>query len=82
MPRACGILKRSLSLEKRTTSHHGFYVVLGRRPGSILEKLTALSHAEVLRHPKRQKLGNFPLSGNQSLLREKAAGSGSYRCTA
>jgi len=54
-----GILKRSLALEKKSAIQHGstWCWVEGQ---VNLEKLTALSHSEVLLHPKRQKLGSFP----------------------
>jgi flavin-dependent dehydrogenase len=54
-----GILKRSLSLEKKNPVRHG--ATWCWVDGQInLEKLTGRSHSEVLRHPKRQKLGSFP----------------------
>jgi flavin-dependent dehydrogenase len=55
-----GILKRSLSMEKKNSIRHGstWCWVEGQiNP----EKLTSHTHAEVLVHRKRQKLGNFPL---------------------
>jgi len=54
-----GILKRSLALEKKSAIQHGstWCWVDGQ---VNLEKLTALSHNEVLLHRKRQKLGSFP----------------------
>jgi 2-polyprenyl-6-methoxyphenol hydroxylase-like FAD-dependent oxidoreductase len=54
-----GILKRSLSLEKKNSIRHGstWCWVDGQ---VNLEKLTAHSHKEVLLHRKRQKMGSFP----------------------
>ena len=54
-----GILKRTLSLEKKNQIRHGSTWCWV--DGQInLEKLTAHSHREVLLHRKRQRLGSFP----------------------
>ena len=54
-----GILKRELALEKKSEIHHG--ATWCWVDGQINpEKLTRLSHTEVIKHPRRQKLGSFP----------------------
>jgi flavin-dependent dehydrogenase len=54
-----GILKRTLSLEKKNQIRHGSTWCWV--DGQInLEKFTSYSHKEVLLHRKRQKLGSFP----------------------
>ena len=54
-----GILKRSQGLAKENPIRHG--ATWCWVDGQInLEKLTRYSHAEILRHPKRQQMGSFP----------------------
>ena len=54
-----GILKRSLSLAKKNNIRHGSTWCWV--DGMVnFEKMTRLSHSEVINNPLRQQLGNFP----------------------
>ncbi|HXJ39674.1 MAG TPA: hypothetical protein VNH18_10375 [Bryobacteraceae bacterium] len=54
-----GIFKRSLSLAKKNVIRHGS--TWAWVEGKIdFEKITSLSHAQVINNPVRQKVGNFP----------------------
>ncbi len=54
-----GILKRSLALEKKNQIQHGS--TWAWVDGIVnYERFTHFSHKEMINHPKRQELGNFP----------------------